>query len=40
MEAVQAAARRIEARDPTLNAFVFLAIDEALEQARAAEKAS
>ena len=39
VEAVQAAARRIEARDPTLNAFVFLAIDEALEQARAAEKA-
>ena len=39
VEAVEAAARRIEARDPTLNAFVFLAIDEALEQARAAEKA-
>ena len=38
VEAVQAAARRIEDRDPTLNAFVFLAIDEALEQARAAER--
>jgi amidase len=39
VEAVQAAACRIEDRDPTLNAFVFLAIDEALDRARAAEKA-
>ena len=38
VEAVQAAAERIEDRNPTLNAFVFLAIDEALEQARTAEK--
>ncbi len=38
VEAVQAAAERIEDRNPTLNAFVFLAIDEALEQARTAER--
>jgi amidase/aspartyl-tRNA(Asn)/glutamyl-tRNA(Gln) amidotransferase subunit A len=38
VDAVGAAARRIEARNPTLTAFVHLALDEALEQARAAEE--
>ncbi len=38
VEAVQAAAQRIEDRNPSLNAFVFLAIDEALDRARDAEK--
>jgi amidase len=38
VDAVQAAARRIEARDPTLKAFVHLVIDEALDAARAAER--
>jgi amidase len=38
VDAVQAAARRIEARNPTLNAFVHLALDEALDRARDAER--
>jgi amidase/aspartyl-tRNA(Asn)/glutamyl-tRNA(Gln) amidotransferase subunit A len=38
VDAVEAAARRIETRDPSLNAFVHLAIDEALDRAHAAER--
>ena len=39
LEAVDAFAERIEARYPSLTAFVYLDLDEARERARAAEQA-
>jgi amidase/aspartyl-tRNA(Asn)/glutamyl-tRNA(Gln) amidotransferase subunit A len=39
VEVLESVIARIEARDPTLNAFVFTAFDEAREQARAADAA-
>jgi amidase len=38
VEVMDAAIHRIEARNPSLNAFVYLAFDEAREQARKAER--